>query len=247
VLRHLGLDPRRFTGHANVELTAIKAIEDHQNEFRFHCPHEHRLAGCPAKTTPLTPVLAAEGAEFTVVNGWERLVYIKPSPDFHPRLTFDFDEAFDVIGAEVRNIAENVGLTEVNGFNRIQITGTDRHAFLDQLICGTVTKRVGRVGLGYLLNHHGCIKAKATVTNLPASDRRPARVWYGSAAASKFYASNASLYAAYLALRKAGAAHGMKLFGARTVDSMRLEKGFLQWKADLITEFDLSRPGSIAS
>ena len=66
------IDPRRFVGHTNVELTALKAIEDYQNEFRFHFPNEHRPAGRMAKTTPLTPVLAAEGAEFTVVNGWER-------------------------------------------------------------------------------------------------------------------------------------------------------------------------------
>jgi dimethylglycine dehydrogenase len=46
------------------------------------------------------------------------------------------------------------------------------------------------------------------------------------------------LYAAYLALRAAGEAHGLKLFGARAVESMRLEKGFLHWKADLLTEFD---------
>ena len=39
------IDPRRFTGHANVELTALKSIEDYQNEFRFHFPHEHRPAG----------------------------------------------------------------------------------------------------------------------------------------------------------------------------------------------------------
>lgn len=255
-----------------------------------------------------------------MVNGWERVDYIKPSPEFHPSLTFNFDEAFHVIGAEVRNVAENVGLAEVNGFNRIEITGADRHAFLDRMICGTVTKRDGRVGLGYLLNHHGCIKAEATVANLPASDRGPARVWYGSAAASEYHdmdwltthlhpdedvqlrsltndqtilvlagpkarevlsacargdwsieafpwlsvrecfigfapatvmgvsfsgelafeihVPNASLYAAYLALRKAGEAHGLKLFGARAVESMRMEKGFLHWKSDLITEFD---------
>jgi dimethylglycine dehydrogenase len=314
------IDPRRFTGHANVELTSLKAIEDYRNEFRFHFPHEHRPAGRPAKTTALTPVLAAEGAEFTVVNGWERLDYMKPSPDFHPTLGFNFDEAFDIVGTEVRNVVENVGLTEVNGFNRIEITGTDRHAFLDRVVCGTVTKRPGRVGLGYLLNHHGCIKAEATLANLPASDRGPARVMYGSAAASEchdmdwlrlnlrpgedvqlrsltndqtilvlagpkaravlsacsredwsaaafpwlsvrecfvgfvpatvmgvsfsgelayeIHVPNASLYAAWLALRKAGEAHGLKLFGARAVESMRMEKGFLHWKTDLITEFD---------
>ena len=314
------IDPRRFTGYATVELTALKAIEDYQNEFRFHFPHEHRPAGRNAKTTPLTPVLAAEGAKFTIVNGWERLDYIKPSPDFHPSLSFDFDEAFDVVATEVANVAANVGLTEVNGFNRIEITGEDRHAFLDRMICGTVTKRDGRVGLGYLLNKQGCVKAEATVANLPASDRGLDRVWYGSAAASEYHdmdwltahldpgedvqlrsltndhtilvlagpkaravlsdcargdwsaaafpwlsvreccigfapavvmgvsfsgelayeihVPNASLYAAYLALREAGKAHGLKLFGARAIESMRMEKGFLHWKADLITEFD---------
>ncbi|MEM9432096.1 MAG: glycine cleavage T C-terminal barrel domain-containing protein, partial [Pseudomonadota bacterium] len=314
------IDPRRFAGHATVELTAVKAIEDYQNEFRFHFPHEHRPAGRPAKTTPLTPVLAAEGAAFTVVNGWERVEYIKPSPDFHTSPTFGFDEAFDVVGAEVRHVAEHVGMTEVNGFNRIEITGRDRHAFLDRLVCGAVPRREGRVGLAYLLNHQGCIKAEATLANVPASDRGPARVWYGSAAASEYHdmdwlsahvrpgedvrlqsltndqtilvlagprarevlaasargdwsaeafpwlsarecyvgiapatvmavsfsgelayeihVPNASLYAAYLALREAGGVHGLRLFGARAVDTMRIEKGFLHWKADLITEFD---------
>ena len=314
------LDPRRFTGHANVELTSLKAIEDYQNEFRFHFPHEHRPAGRPAKTTPLTPVLAAEGAEFTVVNGWERMDYIKPSPDFHPTLSFNFDEAFDIVAEDVKNVQDNVGLCEVNGFNRFEITGADRHSFLDRMFCGAVTKRDGRVGLGYLLNHHGMLKSEATVANLPASDRGPARVWYGSAAASEYHdmdwltqhirqgedvrirsltndqtilvlagpksrdvlaacargdwsadafpwlsvrecfigfapatvmgvsfsgelayeihVPNASLYAAYLALRQAGRVHGLKLFGARAVESMRMEKGFLHWKSEILTEFD---------
>jgi len=314
------LDPRRFTGHANVELTALKAIEDYQNEFRFHFPHEHRPAGRSAKTTPLTPVMAAENAAFTVVNGWERVEYIKPTPDFHPTLSFNFDEAFDHVAAEVATVSNAVGLCEVNGFNRIEITGQDRHAFLDRMVCGAVPKRDGRVGLAYLLNHHGMVKGEATLANLPASDRGPERVWYGSAAASEYHdmdwltqhvragedvrfrsltndqtilvlagpqardvlqkvsrgdwsaqafpwlsvrecfvgfvpatvmavsfsgelayeihVPNASLYAAYLALREAGEAFGLRLFGARAVESMRMEKGFLHWKSDLITEFD---------
>ncbi len=181
------IDPHRFTGRNNVELTSLKAIEDYQNEFRFHFPHEHRPAGRPAKATPLTPVLAAEGAEFTVVNGWERMEYNKPSPSFHPSLTFDFDEAFDVVAGEIKTVQENVGLCEVKGFNRFEITGTDRHAFLDRVFCGNVTKRAGRVGLGYLLNHFGTVMGEATVANLPASDRGPERVWYRSAAASEYH------------------------------------------------------------
>jgi len=308
------IDPRRFTGHGTVELTALKAIEDYQNEFRFHFPHEHRPAGRPIKTTPLTPVLAAEGAEFTVVNGWERAEYFKPAPDFEVTHGFHFDEAFEVVAGEVAAVQTGVGLAEVNGFNRIEVAGPDAHAFLDHVICGRVTQKPGKVGLGYLLNDHGCVKAEATVANIPDGP-----VWFGSAAAAEWHdldwlrghadgfdvslrsltndhtilvlagprardvlsacsrgdwskaafpwlsvrrafvgvapavvmsvsfsgelayeihVPNNQLYAAYLALRAAGAAHGLRLFGARAVESMRMEKGYLHWKADLLTEFD---------
>ena len=113
--------------------------------------------------------------------------YIKPSADFHPTLGFGFDETFNLVADEVQNLSQNVGLCEVNGFNRFEITGTDRHKFLDQMFCSYVNKREGRIGLGYLLNHHGMIKSEATIANLPASDRGPERVWYGSAAASEFH------------------------------------------------------------
>lgn len=314
------LDPRRFTGHGNVELTSVKAIEDYQNEFRFHFPHEHRPAGRPVKTTPLTPILAAEGAEFGVVNGWERVAYFRPSPDFEETHSFRFNETFDVVGREVRAVHEGVGLTEVNGFNRFEISGANARDWLDTMFCGRVQHREGRVGLGYLLNHHGMVKGEATISNIPASSMGPARIWYGSAAASEWHdrdwlaahipegadievrsltnewtilvlagpkardvlseaargdwsasafpwlsvrtahigiaptvvmsvsfsgelayeihVPNNQLYSAYLTLRRAGEAHGMALFGSLAVESMRMEKGFLHWKVDLLTEFD---------
>ncbi|MBX2804391.1 MAG: FAD-dependent oxidoreductase [Hyphomicrobiales bacterium] len=314
------IDPRRFTGHATVELTALKAIEDYQNEFRFHFPHEHRPAGRPMKTTPLTSILAAEGAEMGTVNGWERVDYIKPTPDFGETLGFRFNEVHPVVAEEVNAVSSAVGLCEVSGFNRFELTGKDVRSFLERMICGRTPKKAGRVGLTYLLNHHGMLNAEATIANIPASDRGPERVWYGSAAASEYHdmdwltfhlhadedvtirsltnaqtilvlagpkarnvlsdascgdwsreafpwlsvreahigvasvtvlgvsfsgelayeihVPNESLNAAYVALRKAGEAHGLRLFGARAVDSMRLEKGFLHWKADILTEFD---------
>ncbi|MCO4847354.1 MAG: FAD-dependent oxidoreductase [Yoonia sp.] len=310
------IDPRRFGPHTNVELTALKAIEDYQNEFRFHFPNEHRPVGRNAKTTPLTAILAAEGAQFTVVNGWERMDYIKPFPDFHVTHGFGFDESFDRVAADVAAVQTDVALAEVNGFNRFEITGADAQSFLDRMICGRLQRSIGRVGLAYLLNDHGMIKAEATIANIPASDRGPDRIWYGSAAAAELHdmdwltshigdndvqiksltndqtilvlagpkardmlskvsradwskaafpwlsvrecfigyapatvmsvsfsgalayeihVPNASLYAAYLALREAGVDH---LFGASAIESMRMEKGYLHWKADLITEFD---------
>ena len=323
------LDPRRFTGHANVELTALKAIEDYQNEFRFHFPHEHRPAGRPAKTTPLTPILQAEGAEFTVINGWERVDYIKPDPAFQASLTFNFDESFELVAQEVKAVQHKVGLCEVSGFNRFEITGADRYQFLDRLFCGTVPKRNGRIALGYLLTPQGMVKSEATLANLPTNDleneHERGRIWYGSAAASEYHdmdwlldhrlpseqvaiksltnaqtvlvlagpkaravllscargdwsanafpwlsvrecyighapatimnisfsgelayeihIPNESLLAAYVMLKEAGKPHDLTLFGARAVESMRLEKSFLHWKADILTEFDAFETG----
>ena len=309
------LDPRRFTGHATVELTALKAIEDYQNEFRFHFPHEHRPAGRPMKTTPITPVLDAEGAEFTVVNGWERVDYIKPTPDFTETHSFRFTEVFELVARDVAAVQSGVGICEVNGFTRFELTGTAVHSFLNRMTCGHVPTKEGRVGLVYLLNHHGNLKCEATLANLPGG-----RVWYGSAAASEYHdmdwlsahveegedvqirsltndmtilvvagpkardvlsavcrgnwsreafpwlrvqtarlgivpvtvmsvsfsgelayeihVPNAQLLSAWMTLRAAGEPYGMTIFGARAVDSMRLEKGYLHWKVDNLTEFD---------
>ncbi|MFK7994421.1 MAG: FAD-dependent oxidoreductase [Granulosicoccus sp.] len=176
------LDPRRFAGHANTELCALKAIEEYQNEFRFHYPHEHRPAGRPIKSTPVTPILDAAGATFDVVNGWERLAYVKPHPDFHETHSFRFNETFDVVAAEVEAVQTSVGLTEVNGFNRIKISGTGVHEWLDTLTCSAVSRKSGSIGLCYLLNHHGNIKAEATLANVDDTT-----VWYGSAAAAEFH------------------------------------------------------------
>ena len=306
------LDPRRFTGHATVELTSLKAIEDYQNEFRFHFPHEHRPAGRNAKVTPLTEVLRAEGAEFGVVNGWERMEYVKPSADFQETHGFRFNEAHEVVGAEIAALQKGVGLTEVNGFNRYEITGADAPDWLESLFCTNMARPEGRVALGYMLNHQGCIKSEATLAYLPGG-----RIWYGSAAAAEWHdrdwlemhrpdgadihiesltndwtilvlagpkarealskvargdwsadafpwlsvrearigivpavvmavsfsgelayeihVPNAQLLLAYQTLRGASE---VTLFGSRAVESMRLEKGYRHWKADLITEFD---------
>ena len=309
------IDPRRFGPHATVEYTSLKAIEDYRNEFRFHYPHEHRPAGRPLRSTPLTPVHAAAGAEFALVDGWERLDYVRPDPAFRESHGFRFNECFDVVGDEVRAVQRGVGLTEVTGFNRLEITGRGARAWLDTLFCGALPTRAGRVGLGYLLNHHGNVKGEATIANVDAET-----IWYGSAAASERHDRDwldahlppdgsvrlrslteswttlvlagpaarevlsrvargdwsasafpwlsvrrahvgiapavvlAVSFSGELAyeihvpgnlapgvharLLEAGEAHGLRLFGARAVESMRIEKGFRHWKADLVTEFD---------
>ncbi|GAB5471729.1 MAG: FAD-dependent oxidoreductase [Rhodospirillales bacterium] len=328
------LDPRRFTRHATLDYTAAKAIEDYQNEFRFHLPHEDRPAGREAKTTPLYRRLGEERAAFTVVNGWERASFFKPSPDFEESHSFGFANWHDLVAREVEAVQTRVGLMEVSGFNRFEIAGKGALTWLDGLFCGRIPKRVGKVGLGYFLTEQGNVLGEATLALLEED-----RIWWGSAAAAEYHdwdwlsdrlprdgsvriesltdshtilvlagpdsrailsqvspasdwnkmafpwlsvreadiagarlqamsvsfsgelawelhVPNADLLAVYDALRDAGRAFGLSLFGLYATESMRLEKGYRHWKGDLITEFnplesglgrfvDLSKPAFV--
>ena len=310
------LDPRRFTRYANTEYTALKAIEDYQNEFRFHMPHEHRPAGRPTKTTPLYPVLARAGAAFGVVNGWERATFYKPDPNFGETHSFRFANWHPVVAEEVKAVQERAGLMEVSGFNRFEITGDGVQDWLDGIMCSRVPRRVGKVGLTYFLNDQGNVKGEATLANLADG-----KLWFGSAAAAEYHdmdwlserlpadgsiriesltdrhtilvlagpssravlqavsprtdwsqaafpwlsvrpctighaeaiamsvsfsgelawelhVPNEQLYLAYQTLREAGESVGLAPFGLYATESMRLEKGYRHWKADLITEYN---------
>ena len=174
------LDPRRFTQHANTEFTLLKSIEDYQNEFHYHMPHEERPAGRLAKTTSLYPVLDGIGAEFGVVNGWERATFFKPSDDFEHIPSYRYTPTKDVVSDEVKHLASHAGIMEVNGFGRIEIKGEGAEAFLNKMTCSTVPKTIGKVSLCYLLNHKGSVLAEATIAKIGEG-----HYWYGCAAAAE--------------------------------------------------------------
>ena len=174
------LDPRRFTQHANTEFTLLKSIEDYQNEFHYHMPHEERPAGRLAKTTSLYPVLEGMGAEFGVVNGWERATFFKPSDDFEHIPSYRYTPTKDVVSDEVKHLASHAGIMEVNGFGRIEIKGEGAEAFLNKMTCSTVPKTIGKVSLCYLLNHKGSVLAEATIAKIGEG-----HYWYGCAAAGE--------------------------------------------------------------
>ncbi len=307
------LDPRRFTSHANTAYTALKAIEDYQNEFVFHMPHEERPAGRPAKTTPLYETLKEKRAHFGARAGWERALYFKPDdPDFWDVPSFRHTTWFDTVAAECRAVRDRVGLMEVSGFTRFELSGPGAAGFLDSMTAGRLP-RVGRIGLGYFCSPLGHVVSEATISRLGED-----RFWLLSAAAAEYHdwqwltermpangvaienltarygalvvagprarellsevtdadLSNASfpwlsarpirlgfcraealrvsftgelgwelhipiehLLACYRLLETAGRELGLVHFGLYATESMRLEKCYRHWKADLITEY----------
>ncbi len=176
------LDPRRFSQYANTEHTSLKAIEDYQNEFHYHEPHEHRPAARLARTTPLYGVLDQLDCAWGVVAGWERALFFKPSPDFIDEHGYRFTPTREVVAKEIDTIVNGVAMMEVSGFNRYDIKGEGAGEFLDRMICGVLPKSVGKVNLCYLLTEKGNVLTEATITKLGTD-----HYWYGSAAAAEWH------------------------------------------------------------
>ena len=306
------LDPRRFTQYANTEHTCLKAIEDYQNEFHYHMPHEHRPAARLARTTPLYAVLDQMNCEWGVVNGWERALFFKPDADFVDQHSYRFTPTWDVVAKEIAHLQQHVSLMEVSGFNRYEISGEGVESFLDRMVCSRLPTEIGKLSLCYLLTEKGNVLSEATLVKLGED-----RYWWGSAAAAEWHdrdwlnrfkpdtvrvtemagshtilvlagpksrellqsvsprcdwssaafpwlrarpmtighaeviamnvsfsgelayelhVPNQQLYLLWQILNQVDKAFELGYFGLYATESMRLEKGYLHWKADLIYE-----------
>ena len=176
------LDPRRITSFANTEYTALKSIEDYQHEFRWHLPHEHRPAARPAKASPLYPILKSKGAEFGVVNGWERVEFYKPTNEFESTHGYQFQNWHDVVGEEISALSTHVGLAELSGFNQYRISGKGALEWLDGLTCSRLSDKERKASLCYFLTANGNISGEATIIPLSGGE-----VFYGSAGTAEYH------------------------------------------------------------
>lgn len=162
------LDPRRFTAHVTPEYTRAKAVELYQREYAISFPVEERPAGRPAKTSPVTARLAARGAVFGARNGWERAVWFPKNAAeaaLQERLTLERPAFTPVIARECEAVAQRVGLAELPGFTRFEISGAGAADALDRMIAGPLP-RVGRVSLAYTLTRAGGVESEFTITRL---------------------------------------------------------------------------------
>jgi dimethylglycine dehydrogenase len=178
------LDPRRFTGHVDEPYTRAKAIELYQREYSIGFPFEERRAARPAKISSVYTALKDKGALFGARNGWERAIWF-PGDAREARqqeaLTLARPAMTPAIARECRVVAEAVGVTELPGFTRYEVSGPGAAEGIDRMIAGSLPKE-GRTGLCYVLTDRGGVLSEMTVTRLAAD-----RFWLLSAAAAEWH------------------------------------------------------------
>ena len=164
-----GLDPRRFGTYADRAYTSAKAHREYWDMYRLIPPGEERPEGRPARSTPLYPRLQAKGCVFTEGFGWERPKWFSLDGRDEEH-AFRRSNVFEVVAAECRAVRERVGVLELPGFARFDVSGPGAAAFLDRRFANRMSRRDDGIVLAHALTEGGRIASESTVTRL-AGDR----------------------------------------------------------------------------
>jgi len=190
----LGVDPRRFGPYAQTGFLIEKNEEAYAKVFTIHYPDEERAGARPLRQTPCYSRMRDLGAVFGAIYGWERPNWFAP-PDYalserdlvkpdvllnenHPpaqdgarpreKWSFRRSNYFDFVGAECRNVHDNVGLQDMSAFAKFEVSGPGAAAWLDSILTNRIPKALNRVSLTYLLTARGGVRAEFTLTRVGA-------------------------------------------------------------------------------
>ena len=160
----LGVDPRRFGDYASKAYLRVKNEEAYANVFVTHFPDEERPAGRPLRTAPCYERMKNLGAVFGQKFGWERPNWFAPDGVAQEDdWSFRRSSYHGHVGAECRNVAENVGLLDMSAFAKCRISGPGAEAWLDRLLANRIPKAIGRTNLCHALNQSGGVRSEFTV------------------------------------------------------------------------------------
>ena len=178
-----GMDVARYGDWATRTYTNAKVRENYSRRFRIRFPNEELPAGRPLQTTALYDKFLAEGAVMGDSWGMETPLWFAPKgTKAEDIVSFHRSNDFEPIKAEVKNVRNGVGVTEIANFAKYEITGAGAEAFLLKVMTNTLPK-TGRLMLTPMLNHNGKLIGDFTIAK--AADHR--YMMWGSSQAQVYH------------------------------------------------------------
>ena len=160
-------DPRRFGSYADKTYTRDKVFLDYRLTFTTRPPGEEEMAGRPQKTSPLHDALRAQGCVHTETFGWERPKWFSLDGRVED-YSYRRNNVFEVVRAEIAAVHEHVGVLDLTGFAKYDISGPQAEEFLNRLVANRVPRKIGGIGLVHLLSPAGRILGEMTISRLSA-------------------------------------------------------------------------------
>ncbi len=157
---------------ANAEYRRTRTVESLGMVYQCHYPTRSMLTARGAKRSALHDRLAARGAYFKDVSGWEGADWYAPegAPPRVEALSWGRQNWFPWWQAEHEAAREAVILMDMSFMSKFMVQGRDAGRLLDHLSTGRVNGASGGITYTQWLGPDGRIEADLTVTKL-ADDR----------------------------------------------------------------------------
>ncbi|HEV7184171.1 MAG TPA: FAD-dependent oxidoreductase [Leifsonia sp.] len=166
------VDVRRFSRfQSNRRFLHDRTREGLGRLYAMHWPQLQMSTGRGVRRTPLHDRLAALGASFGELNGWERANWYG-EPGTTPEYGYSYGRPswFDRVRAEHQAAREGVALFDLSPFAKVEIAGPDALAVVQWLFTANLDVPIDKSVYTLQLNDGGGIELDGTVTRV-AADR----------------------------------------------------------------------------
>ncbi len=135
--------------------------------YDMHWPFRQVETARGVRRSPVHDRLAAAGACFGEMAGWERANWFAPA-GVEPRYEYSYGRQnwFEHSAAEHRAVREAVGLFDQTSFGKLLVQGRDAETVLGRVSANDISVEPGRLVYTQWLNEQGGIEADVTVTRL---------------------------------------------------------------------------------
>jgi 4-methylaminobutanoate oxidase (formaldehyde-forming) len=171
----IGVD-RLHSYQTTPDYRRTRTVESLGLVYACHYPDRSPATARGAKRSPLHDRLAAAGAYFRDVSGWESPAWYAPpgnAAGIEPvpgALTWGRSPWWTCWEAEHRAVREGVALMDMSFMAKFRVQGRDAGRFLDHLSANSVDAGPGVITYTQWLNEGGTLEADLTVTKLEDGD-----------------------------------------------------------------------------
>lgn len=159
-----GMDVARYGKFAeNKQYIKETTGQFYTRRFVMTYPNEQLPAGRPLKIAGAHSEMTQAGCRWGASWDLEVPLYFAPE-GFEETPTLKRSNAFDIVTRECKSVREGVGLLDITGFSRFEVSGPDAETCLNSLFATTLPKP-GRSRLAVMLGHDGRLKGDLTLFN----------------------------------------------------------------------------------
>ena len=160
-----GMDVARYGDYAqNKRFIKETTGQFYTRRFVMTYPNEQLPAGRPLKMAPAYSDMSAAGCRWGASWGLEVPLYFAPDAGFTENPTLKRSNAHEIVAAECKAVREAVGLLDISGFSRFEVSGPGAEKWLDRIMASKLPAP-GRARLAPMLSEEGRLKGDLTVFN----------------------------------------------------------------------------------